>query len=201
MSISTRIMLVTIAILWGIIIFQAIHGQRVKAKMVDLKHAAELSAEKLISQKERETRTLIELNSKNAELISKMEIEAAETESNFKVEINELKTRYDAVSLSNKRLRDQIGILNGQLSNYSRETVENYATTAANNLAECGQYTTELERLALEYNSEIERYQRLWPKQIEPTIEIFDEKTGAVKTFPKTIRIKADLKDIEPVLD
>lgn len=103
------------------------------------------------------------LNQKNRDREVFWQKEVTVAQQKHKEELNAIETRYLTNLAANNRLRDTVKTLNRKLSNYSRETVEGYAKTAANNLSECSSVTGELERLAYQYNSEIEFLLASWP--------------------------------------
>lgn len=103
------------------------------------------------------------LNQKNRDREVFWQKEVTVAQQKHKEELNAIETRYLTNLAANNRLRDTVKTLNRKLSNYSRETVEGYAKTAGNNLSECSSVTGELERLAYQYNSEIEFLLASWP--------------------------------------
>lgn len=201
MAFATKIYLTIISFLLVVIIGVVFAWQNSKNHVVELTHTIELNKAEKEIQTAREAKILAELNAENAAKISALRVAAEKAEQAHRNELNEIKARYDAADLANKRLRDQVRILNSQLSGYTRETVENYATTAANNTVECSAVTAELERLALEYNSEIERLRSLWPDTgtNKPTITVIDDETGFKSSMGEAIKIKAQFKDVTPV--
>lgn len=165
---------------------------------VELKLAQTLETAK--QQKVRETEILAALNAENAQKIAEVTAKANAAEDQHRKELYEIKSRYDTAVIANKRLREQVNVLNGKLSEFSRATVENYATTAANNLTECSATTAELERLALEYNSELERLRSIWPKPTGASVTIMDEDGNKQDySFPH-LRIKGKLSDVSIVV-
>lgn len=152
------------------------------------------------TQKVRETQILATLNAQNASKIAEMNAKANAAEDQHRKELYEIKTRYDTAVIANKRLRDQVNVLNGKLSEFSRATVENYAATAANNLTECSSTTAELERIALEYNSELERLRTIWPKPASSIVTIIDDSGNQQDyNFPH-LKIKGKLSDVSVVV-
>lgn len=200
MKTVTKIYLIVISILLATIVGLCFAWQYAKDEAKDAQHSLVIAKAKAVTQKERETRILAELNVEHATNITAMSLEIAKRETVYKEQLNEIKSRYTAATLDNKRLLDKVHILNSQLSTYTRATVEKYATTAGNNLAECSATTVELERIAYEYNNELEYYRDLWTKynlqQANARIIIFDEETGLKNTLNAPIKIKAKLKDI-----
>lgn len=203
MKTVTKIYLIVISILLATIVGLCFAWQYAKDEAKDAQHSLVIAKANAATQKERETRILSELNEEYATNITTMSLELVKTETVYKAQLNEIKSRYTAATLDNKRLLDKVRILNSELSTYTRATVEKYATTAGNNLAECSTTTVELERIAYEYNSELEYYRDLWTKynlqQANARIIVFDEETGLKNTLNAPIKIKAKLKDIEVV--
>lgn len=203
MKTVTKIYLIVISLLLATIVGLCFAWQYAKDEAKDAQHSLVVAQAKAATQKERETRILSELNAEYATNITAMSLEITKTESAFKVELNEIKSRYTAATLDNKRLLDKVNLLNSKLSTFTRATVEDYATTAGNNLAECSTTTVELERIAYEYNSELEHYRELWRKynlqRTNAGIIVLDEETGLKNTFNNPIKIKAEAKDIEVV--
>jgi hypothetical protein len=200
MNITTKVYVISIIGLLILLLITGVGWQISRNQISELQNQITTKQLQAENQKVRETATLAELNRKNAEEIAMMRVTALEQEHQLRSQISEIKSQYDINMLANKRLRDQISVLNGQLSTYSRETVENYATTAANNLAECSVATADLERIALEYDREIVRLRDSWPKQPTAVIKVIDPKTNETKSFYGTIKIKTDISNIEEVI-
>ena len=200
MSFATKMYLSIIAILLAVILGVCLAWQHAKNVASEAEHKLELSEVKALTQKERETRLLEKLNSKHAEEIAEMAINALKVEQDYKEQLNEIKLRVTAANSANERLRDQIRILNGKLSELPRETVEHYATTSADNLSQCSTTTGELEQIALRYYTDYKRLYDLWPnKDIGGVIKVMDGETELIETFKQPIKIKAKFKDVSVV--
>ena len=132
MTFATKMYLSIIAILVAVILGVCLAWQSAKNDAMKAEHSLELSIANAATQKERETRLLEKLNSEHAEEIAEMAVNALKVEQAYKDQINEIKLRVTTANTTNERLRDQIRVLNGKLSDLSRETVEQYATTSAN---------------------------------------------------------------------
>ncbi len=200
MRLSTKILLsLVILLLLGVF---GLNFLLAKSKNENI--ATELRLEKVIEsskqQKIRETGILAALNAENAAKIAAVNAKANAAEDQHRKELYEIKSRYDTAVIANKRLRDQVSILNGRLSDFSRATVENYAATAANNLTECAATTAELERLAFEYNSELERLRTIWPKPTSAIITIMDEDGNKQDYVFPHLKIKGKLSDVSVVV-
>lgn len=200
MSFATKMYLGIIVILVAVVLGVCLAWQQAKNVASEAEHKLELSEAKALTQKERETNLLGKLNTEHAEQITAMALNAAKVEQQYKEQINEIKLRYTTANSVNERLRDQIRILNGKLSELPRETVERYATTSADNLSQCSTTTAELEQLAYRYYSDYKRLYDLWPiKQPGGTIKAVDGETGLTDSFAYPIKIPGELKDIQPV--
>lgn len=203
MKTVTKIYLIVLSLLLATIVGLCFAWQYAKDEAKDAKHSLAIAEANAVIQQERETRYLSELNEEYAKNISAMTIEITKAESEYKVELNEIKSLYTAATLDNKRLLDKVRLLNSELSNLTRASVEDYAQTAGNNLAECSATTTELERIAYEYNSELEYYRSIWTaalnKQQQSGIVVFDEASGLKNTYYTPIKLKADVEDLEVV--
>ena len=116
MSFATKMYLSIIAILVAVILGVCLAWQHAKNVASEAEHKLELSEVKALTQKERETRLLEKLNSKHAEEIAEMAINALKVEQDYKEQLNEIKLRVTAANSVNERLRDQIRTLNGKLS-------------------------------------------------------------------------------------
>lgn len=200
MKLSTKIYLSLIVLLLITVFGLNFSLAKEKTQALTLQHKLEQVNEKAKAQKIRETQILAALNAENANKIAELKAKANAAENQHRKELYEIKSRYDTAVLANKRLRDQVNILNGKLSDYSRATVENYATTATNNLTDCSATATELERLALEYNSELERLRSIWPKSNGATITVVDEKGAKQEYSLPYLKIKGELKDVSVVV-
>ena len=200
MTFATKMYLSIIAILVAVILGVCLAWQSAKNDAMKAEHSLELSIANAATQKERETRLLEKLNSEHAEEIAEMAVNALKVEQAYKDQINEIKLRVTTANTTNERLRDQIRVLNGKLSDLSRETVEQYATTSANNLAECSTITGELEQVALGYYTDYKRLYDLWPnKDIGGAIKVMDGETELIETFKQPIKIKAKFKNVSAV--
>lgn len=115
-----------------------------------------------------------ELVAANNQLTLDAQIALNKAHTLHKEQLREIEANSRSLSVLNNRLHNDIETLNRELSTYSRTTVETYATTAGNNLAECSKTVTELERLSREYNSEIEFLRNSWPKSNQPHKPIDD---------------------------
>lgn len=201
MSFATKMYLSIIAILVAVILGVCLAWQHAKNVASEAEHKLELSEVKALTQKERETRLLEKLNSEHAEEIAEMAMNALKVEQDYKEQLNEIKLRVTTANSVNERLRDQIRILNGKLSELPRETVEHYATTSADNLSQCSTTTGELEQIALRYYTDYKRLYDLWPtKQADGSIKVVDGETELIETFTYPIKIKGTIKDISPVV-
>lgn len=103
------------------------------------------------------------INQENKETEVKWQRQIVIAQEKHKEEIHAIEAKYLNSLAANNRLRDTVSTLNSELSKYPRETVEKYAKTAANNLSECSAVTGDLERLAYQYNAEIELLLSSWP--------------------------------------
>lgn len=203
MKTVTKIYLIVISILLATIVGLCFAWQYAKDEAKDAKHSLAIAEANAVAQKERETRILSELNEKHAENILVMSQELALKEIEHKEKLHALEVRYTAATTTNQQLLDKVRLLNGELSRLSRAAVENYATTASNNLGECSTATVEMEYVALGYNEELEYYRGIW-KQYQEQLEragitVYDEKSGLMKTHYQPIRLKGDVETIEVV--
>lgn len=200
MTFATKMYLSIIAILVAVILGVCLAWQHAKNVASEAEHKLALSEERALTQKERETRLLEKLNHDHAEEISEMAQAALLTEQQYKEKINEITLRVTTANNVNERLRDQIRVLNSKLSDLPRETVEQYATTTANNLSQCSTTTAELEQLALRYHSDYQRLYDLWPtKDVRGTIKVIDSETGLINEFAQPLKIKVNIEDVLPV--
>lgn len=200
MKLSTKIYLSLIVLLLLTVFGLNFSLAKEKNQSLAVQLKLEQVMEKAKAQKIRETQILAALNAENANKIAEMNAKADAAENQHRKELYEIKSRYDTAVLANKRLRDQVNILNGKLSEYSRATVENYATTASNNLTDCSATTTELERIASEYNSELERLRSIWPTNGSATITVVDEEGARQEYSLPYLKIKGKLKDVSVVV-
>jgi hypothetical protein len=200
MKLSTKILLsLVILLLLGVFGLNFLLAKS-KNETLAVQLRLEETLETAKQQKIRETGILAALNAENAIKISVINAKANAAEDQHRKELYEIKSRYDTAVIANKRLRDQVNVLNGKLSEFSRAAVENYAATAANNLTECNATTAELERLALVYNSELERLRTIWPKAIDTTITIMDEDGNKREYSHPYLRIKGKLDDVSVIV-
>lgn len=200
MVFATKIYLSIIAILVVVLLGVCLAWQQSKNVASEAEHKLELSKVNAVALKERETQLLSKLNSDHAEEITAMALNALKTEQAYKEQIHEIKLRATTANSINQRLREQISTLNSKLSELPRETVEQYATTTADNLSSCSTTTGELEQIALRYYSDYKRLYDLWPtKQADGSIRVIDGETELIETFTYPIKIKGTIKDISPV--
>ncbi len=200
MTFATKMYLSIIAILVAVILGVCLAWQHAKNVASEAEHQLALSEEKAITQKERETRLLEKLNREHAEEVAEMTAQALTVEQQYKDQLHEINLRFTTATGTVERLRDQVRILNGQLSKLSRETVEHYATTSSNNLAECSATTSEMERVALGYYTDYKRLYDLWPnKNLDGSIKVLDGETELIETFKQPIKIKTKFKNISLV--
>lgn len=104
-----------------------------------------------------------------ANQVQKSRDEIAQIDAKHKEEINEINTRYTNAIRDADRMRNDIRSLNNQLSQRSRATVEQYASTAADNLAECSATTVELEKLAYGYYAELQSVRDKYEQAVKLT--------------------------------
>lgn len=131
---------------------------------LDLTEARTEIVESLLDQ-ERQIRELVATNN---QISLDAEITLNKAHAVHKEQLREIQENSRHLADLNRGLRSDVETLNRELSTYTRATVESYATTAGNNLAECAATVEALERISLEYNSEIEFLRAAWPKPTPP---------------------------------
>ena len=148
-------------------------------------------------QKAKDEQTLKDLRLKQLEELDAVRREHAENLEKHFGELHALQTSYNSAIVNNNRLLGEIRNIDTKWQSYDDTTKQNYARTAANNLAECSATTAELERLAYGYNSEVEYLRSIFPKfDVDGSMIAYDPTTGATRVYHSPIEIKTDWDSI-----
>lgn len=148
-------------------------------------------------QRQIDTKTLSDLREANAQALNKQKREAEEALAKHIGELNDLQVKYNNELLANDRMRIAKDSVLAKWDSYDYATQSNYTRAAADGLEECIGFTTEVVKIAYDYNSELEYLRSIFPKMnIDGTMTVYDPKTGAHKVYGSPVEVKADLADI-----
>lgn len=195
---TTKILMTVIGILLAMVVVLCFAWQDAKSEAKDALHELALAKANAETQKEKDQRALDRINDEHARAVITYKFQLEQAQLQYKVEINEVQAKYAAANYINEQLHNQVRVLNTNLANLSRPTIERYASTAGDSLAECSAFTGEVEQVARRYYSELNYLRSIWPKEIKNGFTVVDMK-GNSKTYYTPIKIKAKAEDIEYV--